>query len=150
MAEEKYGAQVGTRRSLAFRDKISRRSSKSSPLTVFDRNVHSSTSISTKAQPAGVAVTPSAVYVATSAGLEIHPTGGSATSHAGPTSAVAACGDLVAFGSGAKKVILAEMSSGSLKTGAEIEENRGEVLALSFSPDGGLLAAGDVNLPQIT
>lgn len=29
---------------------------------------------------------------------------------------------------------------------AEVEDNKGEVLALAFSPDGGLLAAGDVSL----
>ena len=87
------------------------------------------------------------MYVASSAGLEIHPIGGSATTHPGAMSAVGAHagsnGDIVAFGSG-RKVSLAEVSGGSVKVLTEFEDNRGDVLALAFSHDGGLLAAGDV------
>ena len=87
------------------------------------------------------------MYIASSAGLEIHPIGGSATTHPGATSAVSAHpgsnGDIVAFGSG-RKVSLAEVTGGSVKVNTEFEDNRGDVLALAFSPDGGLLVAGDV------
>lgn len=109
----------------------------------------SSTSVPTKAQPKGVAATPSAVYTASSAGLEIQPTsGGSGTTHSGATSAVAAHAgesDIVAFGTGTKKVILATVSGSSVKIEAEFEDNKGEVLSVAFSPDGSLLAAGDVS-----
>lgn len=107
------------------------------------------TSIPTGSQPAGLAATPHAVYVATSSGLVINPIGGSSTTQSGASSAVAAYpgpnGDLVAYGSGAKKVVLASVSGASVKVEAEFEENKGEVLALAFSPDGALLAAGDVS-----
>lgn len=110
----------------------------------------SSTSISAKAQPKGVSATASAVYTASAAGLEISSlSGGSSTTHAGAASAVAAVSgspDLVAFGTGAKKVVLAAIDNGAVKVEAEFEDNKGEVLALAFSPDGALLAAGDVCL----
>jgi hypothetical protein len=89
------------------------------------------------------------VYTASSAGLEIKSlSGGSSSTHAGASSAVAAHSgspDLVAFGTGAKKVILANVDNGAVKIEAEFEDNKGEVLALAFSPDGALLAAGDVS-----
>jgi len=59
---------------------------------------------------------------------------------------VAAHGDNVAFGSGKQAVVLATISAGSVTVDAEFSDNRGEVLALAFSPDGGLLAAGDASL----
>ncbi|ORY22497.1 WD40-repeat-containing domain protein [Naematelia encephala] len=106
-----------------------------------------SKSVSTKGQPASIAATSTALYVATPSGLEIHPHDGSSTTHAGSTSAVAAHpspnGDVVAFGSGAKKVVIASVSGTSVKVESEIEDNKGEVLALAFSPDGTLLASGD-------
>ena len=104
----------------------------------------SSTSIPTRAQPAILAVASSGIYVATPSGLEVHPYHGSASTYPGATSAVAAHGDIIAFGSGARKVVLASTAGGSVRSEAEFEDNRGEVLALAFSPDGGLLASGDV------
>lgn len=50
---------------------------------------------------------------------------------------------MVAFGSG-QKVTLASVNGTSLKVITEISDNRGDVLALAFSKDGTLLAAGDV------
>jgi len=57
---------------------------------------------------------------------------------------------LVAFGTGTKKVVLATVSGGAVKVEAEFEDNKAEVLSLAFSPDGSLLAAGDVRLAQMT
>lgn len=54
--------------------------------------------------------------------------------------------DIVAFGSG-QKVTLASVNGTSLKVLTEISDNRGDVLALSFSKDGALLASGDVSGP---
>lgn len=109
-----------------------------------------STSIAVKAQPRGVAATANAVYTASAAGLEIHPlSSGSASTQPGETSAVAAFSgptDIVAFGKDSKKVVLASVSGGSVKVEAEFDDNKGEVLSLAFSPDGSLLAAGDVSL----
>lgn len=106
----------------------------------------SSTSLPTKGQPAGLAATPNATYIATPSGLEILPQGGSSSTHPGSVSAVAAhptaSGDVIAFGAG-KKLILATSPSGSLKIDTEIEDNRGDILAIAFSPDGTLVAAGD-------
>jgi WD40 repeat protein len=51
----------------------------------------------------------------------------------------------VAYGTGAKKVVLASVSGGAVKVEAEFEDNKGEILSLAFSPDGSLLAAGDVS-----
>lgn len=62
--------------------------------------------------------------------------------------AVSGSPDVIAFGTGAKKVLLASVNNGSIKVEAEFEDNKGEVLALAFSPDGSLLAAGDVSLPD--
>lgn len=107
----------------------------------------SSKSIPTKAQPRGVAATPNAVYTASSAGLEINPLSGGSSIQAGETSAVAAFAgaeDIVAYGNG-KKVVLATVSGGTVKVDVEFEDNKGEVLSLAFSPDGSLLAAGDVS-----
>lgn len=110
-----------------------------------------SKSVPTKSQPAGLAATPSAVYVPTAAGLEIHPVGGSSSVHAGAVTAAAAYGnaneDLIAFASG-QTVTLASVSGTSLKVLGEISDNRGEVLVLAFSKDGSLLASGDVSQPH--
>lgn len=106
-----------------------------------------SKSIPTKAQPAGLAATASAVYVPTASGLEIHPTSGSSSVHPGAVTAAAAFGgsgeDVVAFGSG-QKVTLATANGTSIKVLSEISDNRGEILVLAFSKDGSLLASGDV------
>ncbi|RXK40408.1 WD-repeat protein [Tremella mesenterica] len=116
-------------------------------VTCIEDQKFSSTSLSTKAQPAGLAATPNGVYVASAAGLEIHPTGHATSVHAGATTAVAAYpgpnGDLVAFGSESKKVVLASITDGAVKVQAEFEDNKGEILSLAFSKDGTLLAAGD-------
>jgi WD40 repeat protein len=109
--------------------------------------VYRSSSTPTKSQPAGIAVTQTSTYIATSGGLEIHP---SSQTHPGATTAVAAIstpngGDIVAFGSGAKKVTIASVSESGLKVDFEVEDNKGEILALAFSKDGSLLAAGDVS-----
>ncbi|BEJ16159.1 hypothetical protein CspHIS471_0507640 [Cutaneotrichosporon sp. HIS471] len=98
-------------------------------------------SVPTKAQPAGVAATPQAVYVASPAGLEVSMEG-SSTVVGGPCTAVAVHGDLVATGSG-KKVTIARASGSSLSEVASFEDNKGDVLSLAFSLDGSLLAAGD-------
>jgi len=74
--------------------------------------------------------------------------GGSGSIHPGGATAVAAhagSSDLVAYGTGAKKVVLASVSGGAVKVEAEFEDNKGEILSLAFSPDGSLLAAGDVS-----
>lgn len=100
------------------------------------------TSVPTKAQPAGVAATPEALYIASPAGLEVTSAGGSTSVVGGPCTAVAAHGDAVAIGAG-KKVTIARASGTSLSEVASFEDNKGDVLALAFSPDGALLAAGD-------
>lgn len=119
----------------------------------------------TQSQPLGVASTSNALYVATAGGIEVHPGGkqGGISKAAKSASAVAAwsgpTGDLVAYGSGPdvrlslveadlqnKKVFLASASGQDLKIEAEFDDNRGEILALAFSPDGAWLAAGDVSL----
>ena len=109
-----------------------------------------STSYSTGAQPASVASSPSAVYVSSPSGVLIHPFGGKQTTQPGASSAVTAHpgpnGDLIAYGTGAKKVVMASVSESEVKIEAEFEDNKGEVLALAFSPDGKYLAAGDVRL----
>ncbi|OCF43364.1 WD-repeat protein [Kwoniella heveanensis CBS 569] len=105
-----------------------------------------SSSLPTKAQPAGVAATSNAVYVATSSGLEVHPVSSNNTSYIvkDPTTAVAAHpgpnSDTIAYGVG-KKVIVATTSPD--KTLFEVEDNKGDVLSLAFSSDGKYLAAGD-------
>ncbi|KAK4688195.1 WD repeat-containing protein 1 (actin-interacting protein 1), partial [Tremellales sp. Uapishka_1] len=114
----------------------------------MENGCFSSTSLPTKAQPLGLAATPQAVYVASSAGLEITPVGGTAVvAPGGSVSAVAAYpgpnGDIVAYGTGSKKVVLATVSGGQVSVLAEFEDNRGQVFALAFSHDGNLLAAGD-------
>lgn len=138
----KSGQQDGTIRSLVSKGRASRESTDEG--VTDDR----SKSIPTKAQPAGLAATASAVYVPTASGLEIHPVGGSSSVHPGAVTAAAAFGgsgeDIVAFGSGAK-VTLATVNGTSLKVLAEISDNRGEVLVLAFSKDGTLLASGDVS-----
>ena len=63
----------------------------------------------------------------------------------GSVSAVAAHEDLVAFGSGTKKVSVGRVSHGAFKVEAEFEDNKGEVIALAFTSAGDLLAAGDVS-----
>lgn len=107
----------------------------------------STSSAPTKAQPTGIAATPSATYVSSAEGLEIIPSaGGPATTHPGAATAVAAFAgsdDTVAIGVGAKKVVIGKVSHGQVAIEAEYEENKAEVLALAFSPDGSLLAAGD-------
>lgn len=103
-----------------------------------------STSIPTKAQPSSVAATSSAVFVASPAGLEIAPSGGSPTIVGGACTAVAASGDVVAIGAG-NKVTLATVSGTTLNTLAEFQDNKGDVLALAFSPNGALLASGDAS-----
>ena len=142
-AKVKSGVQVGTTRWPRLQTRT---------LREFLRLVQaedSSTSVPTKSQPKGVAATPSAIYTASSAGLEIHPvSGGSGATHPGATSAVAAHSgdsDIIAFGASTKKVVLATVSGSSVKIEAEFEDNKGEVLSLAFSPDGSLLAAGDVS-----
>ncbi|WVR03821.1 hypothetical protein IAU60_000817 [Kwoniella sp. DSM 27419] len=105
-----------------------------------------SSSIPTKAQPAGLAATPSAVYVASASGLEVHPSAGSSSSSVqGDVTAVAvhagsdASSDLIAYGLG-KKLVL---SSGG-KEVASFEDNKGEIISLAFTSDGKFLASGDV------
>lgn len=114
-------------------------------VTSIEGDTFAASSIPTKAQPTAVAATPSATYVATSAGLEI-AAGGQASVHNGNYTAVAAHagsgGDVVALGSG-KKVILGTVSGGQVSPVAEFDDNKGDVLSLAFSPDGSLLAAGD-------
>ncbi|KAJ9125471.1 hypothetical protein QFC22_000432 [Naganishia vaughanmartiniae] len=56
-------------------------------------------------------------------------------------SAVAVKGDLVAYGGSDKRVHLESLSSDDSAT--VFDENRGEVISLTFSPNGKLLAAGD-------
>ncbi|WRT65714.1 uncharacterized protein IL334_002662 [Kwoniella shivajii] len=106
----------------------------------------SSTSLPIKSQPSGVASTQNAVYIATSSGLEVHPVGSNSSSvlvkggisavaaHPGPNS------DLLACGIG-KKVVL--YSTSPDKEIASFEDNKGDILSLSFSPDGKFLASGD-------
>ncbi|WVQ93436.1 hypothetical protein IAU59_000510 [Kwoniella sp. CBS 9459] len=105
-----------------------------------------SSSLPTKAQPAGIAASSNAVYVATSSGLESHPIGSNNTSyivkdavtavaaHPGPNS------DIIAYGVG-KKVVVAATSPD--KPLFEVEDNKGDVLSLSITSDGKFLAAGD-------
>ncbi|ORX36518.1 WD40-repeat-containing domain protein [Kockovaella imperatae] len=105
-------------------------------------------SIAVKAQPADIASTPGAVYVASAAGLEIHPRpDGSSSVRSGAVTSVAAHPgpneDLVAFGNAQKKVSLGRRNGTDIQVDAEFDDNRGEVQALAFSPDGSLLAAAD-------
>lgn len=114
-------------------------------------NEFTSSSLPTKSQPTGLAATPSGVYVASATGLEIVPaSGGSATHIDGALTAVAAHagpnGDVIALGTGPRKVTLATVSGAKLNVVAEFDDNKGDVLSLAFSADGGLLAAGDVSL----
>lgn len=108
---------------------------------------YAAVSIPTKSQPTGVAATPTAVYVSSAEGLEIAPTSGSSVVHPGAATAVAAFtgpnGDIVAVGAGTKKVALHGIIGTTLSPIAEFDDNKGDVLALAFSADGALLAAGD-------
>ena len=108
--------------------------------------------MATKSQPVGLASTPSAVYVASSAGVEIHA-GGSSSVHPGAVTSVAAYAgpneDMVAFGNAQKKAFLGRRTDGKITVDAEFDDNRGEVQALAFSPDGSLLAAADVSQVRI-
>lgn len=99
-------------------------------------------SISAKSQPTGIAATPSATYIASASGLEVHPTSGSPFTQPGNISAVGANGPSVAYGSG-KTLTLATNSGSSLKTEADFTDNKGDILSIAFSPDGKLVAAGD-------
>lgn len=58
---------------------------------------------------------------------------------------VAASGSTVAVGGEDQKVRLYEWDGKALKEVAVLENNKGSVSALAFSPDGSLLAAGDVS-----
>lgn len=140
--EAKSGLRAGTIKSPVSRAIASRKSDACSTAETRSK------SIPTKAQPAGLAATASAVYVPTASGLEIHPVGGTSSVHPGAVTAAAAFGgsdgDIVAFGSGAK-VTLATVNGTSLKVLTEISDNRGDVLVLAFSKDGNLLASGDVS-----
>ena len=62
-----------------------------------------------------------------------------------PTS-VAATGSVVAVGGEDQKIRLYDWDGKALKEVAVLENNKGSVSALAFSPDGSLLAAGDVSL----
>lgn len=110
-------------------------------VSTIEGDAFSASSAPTKAQPASIAATPTATYVATPAGLEIS-SGGQTSVHPGSYTAVAVNGDVIAFGSG-KKVTLATASNGKVSPIAEFEDNKGDVLSLAFSSDGSLLAAGD-------
>ena len=122
-------------------------------ISTIESGSFASSSTPTKSQPTGVAATANAVYVASSSGLEIHPTSGSASVHPGPVTAVGAYagpnGDFVAYGAGGKKLVLASVSGGAVKVEKEYEENKAEVLSVAFSEDGSLLAAGDVSSPPL-
>jgi hypothetical protein len=87
------------------------------------------------------------VYVATASSLQIQPHSGTPSSIPGNITAVSASaadgGDVVAYGLG-KKVVIGVAGAGKLENAWEVEDNRGEVLAIAFSKDGALLAAGDV------
>lgn len=58
---------------------------------------------------------------------------------------VAACGSIVAVGGDDQKVRLHEWDGKALKEIATLENNKGSISALAFSPDGSLLVAGDVS-----
>ncbi|KAL7419562.1 WD40 repeat-like protein [Cryptotrichosporon argae] len=109
-------------------------------LTALDGARFGSERSATRAQPTGVAPAQAAVYVATTAGLEAHASGAAKVVVPEPTGAVAALGDVVAYGAG-KKVVLA--AGADVATQAEFDDNKGDVTALAFSPDGKWLAAGD-------
>ncbi|WWC87902.1 uncharacterized protein L201_002802 [Kwoniella dendrophila CBS 6074] len=107
----------------------------------------SSTSLPIKSQPSGIASTSNGIYVATSSGLEVHPIGGGTSSLLvkEPVSAVAAFSesnsDVIAYGNGKKVVLLSTTSSD--KQIATFEDNKGDILSLSFTSDGKFLASGD-------
>ncbi|ODN76630.1 hypothetical protein L202_05277 [Cryptococcus amylolentus CBS 6039] len=109
----------------------------------IENNAFTSTSIPTKAQPTGLAVTPDNVYISTTADLSVsgpspstissEPTSAVAV-HAGPNS------DIIASANG-KTLTLSSTSPSS--TLATFTDNKGDILALAFSPDGRYLASAD-------
>ncbi|KAK7044799.1 WD40 repeat-like protein [Favolaschia claudopus] len=106
----------------------------------------STASISTTAQPKAIATAADGtVFVVEVNGIEAirnnQKVAHLATKYA--PSAVGTSGTLVAVGGEDQKVRLLEWSGTSLKEIALLEDNKGVVSALEFSPDGKLLAAGD-------
>lgn len=125
----------GTTYSAAWDDKIA----------AIEGDKFTASSVPAKAQPAGIAATPNGAYVVSDEGLELVSGGSSTALVPGPATAVAAhagADDIVAVGTG-KKVTIYTVSGGKAAERASFEDNKGDVLALAFSPDGSLLAAGD-------
>ncbi|KAJ9109115.1 hypothetical protein QFC21_000443 [Naganishia friedmannii] len=106
----------------------------------FSSNVRFEASLSA---PKDVAAASGVVALADSQGVTVLKDGKTikSTSAKDGFSAVAVKADLVAYGGSDKKVYLESLSSGDSAT--VFDDNRGEVISLTFSPDGKLLAAGD-------
>ncbi|TRM63711.1 WD40-repeat-containing domain protein [Schizophyllum amplum] len=107
---------------------------------------YSAAGMATTTQPKGVAIaTDGTVFVAEIGGVEAVRSNQRVaevkTKYA--PSAVAATGSVVAVGAEDSKVRLHEWDGKALKETAVLEGNKGVVSALSFSPDGKFLAAGD-------
>ncbi|KAJ9109724.1 hypothetical protein QFC19_001954 [Naganishia cerealis] len=106
----------------------------------FSSNVRLDASLSA---PKDVAAAAGVVVLADSQGMAAFKDGKKIKSASAKDgySAVAVKGDLVAYGGADKKVHLESISSAD--SDVIFDDNRGEVISLTFSPDGKLLAAGD-------
>ncbi|KAJ9128170.1 hypothetical protein QFC24_000462 [Naganishia onofrii] len=106
----------------------------------FSSNVRLDASLSA---PKDVAAASGVVALADSQGVTVLKDGKTVKSLSAKDgySAVAVKGDLVAYGGADKKVHVESLSSGD--SAAVFDDNRGEVISLTFSPEGKLLAAGD-------
>ncbi|EIN08347.1 WD40 repeat-like protein [Punctularia strigosozonata HHB-11173 SS5] len=112
----------------------------------IDSTAFTGASVSLRSQPKAVAIAgDGTVFVAGASGIEAirdNQTLASVSSSLVGTS-IAASGSLVAVGGEDQKVHLHSWDGKALQEAATLEGNKGVVSAVSFSPDGSLLAAGD-------
>jgi WD repeat-containing protein 1 (actin-interacting protein 1) len=96
-------------------------------------------------QPKGIATAMSTVLVANSEGVEVFQDGKKAESFSSssPVTSIAAHGSLAAIGGDDSSVQICTISDASMTPKVGIKGARNPISALSFSPDGTLLAVGD-------
>ena len=105
---------------------------------------------STASQPRSLATTSdSAIIIAENSSIEVIKSNQRVFDITSPKftpSSVAASGSTVAIGGEDTKVRLYQWDGKTLKQDGVLENNKGVVSALAFSPDGAWLAAGDVRI----
>lgn len=108
----------------------------------IENGAFAGSAIPSKGQPTGVATSSLATLVSSTSGVVVQPASGQSFTHPGSYTAVGASATTVALGSGST-LTLAKLGEGKLETLAEITDSKSDILAIAFSPDGSLVAAGD-------